>query len=66
MILRLRTYLCIHYYICIDEKFRIYQDELKTASFDILIADEGHKLKNSDCKISQGFVKYFLRFLLLV
>ncbi|KAJ3326478.1 helicase, partial [Blyttiomyces sp. JEL0837] len=42
-------------YMNADEKFRSAQDSIKRAEFDIVIADEGHRLKNSGCRISQAF-----------
>ncbi|KAF9111786.1 helicase, partial [Mortierella sp. AM989] len=36
------------------EKLRIVQDELKNANFDIIICDEGHRLKTANIKTSQA------------
>ncbi|KAI9360000.1 hypothetical protein DFJ73DRAFT_816282 [Zopfochytrium polystomum] len=40
--------------ICGYEKFRICQEILKDASFDLLIADEGHRLKNFNSQVAQA------------
>ncbi|KAF9994618.1 helicase [Entomortierella chlamydospora] len=36
------------------EKLRIVQDELKNANFDIIICDEGHRLKTANIKTAQA------------
>lgn len=36
------------------EKLRIVQDDLKNASFDIIICDEGHRLKATNIKTTQA------------
>ncbi|KAF8970731.1 helicase [Entomortierella lignicola] len=36
------------------EKLRIVQDELKSANFDIIICDEGHRLKTANIKTAQA------------
>ncbi|KAF9178509.1 helicase [Haplosporangium sp. Z 11] len=36
------------------EKLRIVQDELKSANFDIIVCDEGHRLKAANIKTAQA------------